>query len=460
MQIVCDQCHAQYEVDPPAAPFVRDQDLVFRCTACGNSILVKPGGETSPEIESPAEPEQAESAPQETRSILLRQEGKTYHVKDQATLQRWIVERRVVREDEISMGGQDWKRVGDFEGFHVFFDLIERADRGTEESGSSVSKVDLFAAPPTDVIPESPAASSASVQRPIKLAVEALPEEEPVTLLADNSSYGPDEPTMDMDFEEEDFFSEEHTVLDAGSSNASTTLMSGADDDFGPEFEWAASRRKRVLVWWALCFSALGGTGWLALNYLNQRDAAQDAAKVVEVAPVEAEAPATPAVKNTEGTDSGVAPEPSGEDAGATPVDEPPSTKPAAEAATPKPAPKTTPSAAKEGKRKTAKAAKAAKAAPAKPERTRSSGNAKAETDRGWAYADRKDWAQARTHFNNAVKASPNHTDARFGLAYVNENQGRVEEAVRQYCRLKGTATGDVKMEASGRLRALGRECR
>jgi hypothetical protein len=57
------------------------------------------------------------------------------------------------------------------------------------------------------------------------------------------------------------------------------------------------------------------------------------------------------------------------------------------------------------------------------------------------------------------VKASPGHADARFGLAYVNEKQGRVEEAVRQYCRLKATASGDAKIEASGRIDALGRKC-
>ena len=102
---------------------------------------------------------------------------------------------------------------------------------------------------------------------------------------------------------------------------------------------------------------------------------------------------------------------------------------------------------------------KKAKASGAKPERARSSGNAKAETNRGWAYADREDWTKARTHFNNAVKASPGHADARFGLAYVNEKQGRVEEAVGQYCRLKATASGDAKIEASGRIDALGREC-
>jgi outer membrane biosynthesis protein TonB len=458
VQIACDQCQAQYEMDPPAAPFVRDQDLVFRCTACGNSILVKPGGQVPSATVAPSEPEQADSAAEETRSILLRQDGKTYHVKDQATLQRWIVERRILREDEISMGGQEWKKVGDFEGFHVFFELIDRADRGGEVSAETSNvgsaKVDLFAAPPTGVVPVSPVGSSEGLGRPIRLAVEAIPEEEPASLLPDNSPIGPDEPTMDMNFEEEDFFSEEHTVLDGDLSSASTTLVSGIDDDFGPEFEWAASRRKRVLVWWALCFSALGGTGWLALNYLNQRDAELDAVNVENVEAAEPEAPAEPVVSKTEGVDSGSSPEPAPEPAvEAEAVKEPPAEKAAAKTPTPKPTTKPEASPKKTTSKKTAKS-KASK-----PERKRSSGNAKAETNRGWAYADRKDWTQARTHFNNAVKASPGHADARFGLAYVNEHQGRVEEAVRQYCRLQSTASGEAKMEASGRLRALGREC-
>ncbi|MGB0639937.1 MAG: tetratricopeptide repeat protein [Myxococcota bacterium] len=455
MQIVCDQCRAQYEIDPPAAPFVRDQDLVFRCTACGNSILVKPGGDDSAEPAASQEPDTGAATPQETRSILLRQEGKTYHVKDQATLQRWIVERRILREDEISMGGQEWKTVGDFEGFHVFFELIDKADRSAEEAVEATdvvpSKVDLFAAPPTGVIPESLGDSAQGLGRPIRLAVEAIPEEEPASLLPDNSSIGPDEPTMDMNFEEEDFFSEEQTVLDGGGSfSTANTLDSGDDDDFGPEFEWAASRRKRVLVWWALCFSALGGTGWLALNYLNQRDAVLEKNAVVDVQPVLPDAVVEPDAAKADGADSGAAPEP---EVKAEAEKEPPAEKVAVEASTPKAPPK--PKAATDKP----SVKKKAKASGAKPERTRSSGNAKAETNRGWAYADREDWAKARNHFNNAVKASPGHADARFGLAYVNEKQGRVEEAVRQYCRLRATASGDAKIEASGRIDALGRKC-
>jgi hypothetical protein len=44
-------------------------------------------------------------------------------------------------------------------------------------------------------------------------------------------------------------------------------------------------------------------------------------------------------------------------------------------------------------------------------------------------------------------------------MAYVNENEGRIDEAVVQYCRLAATASGDVKNEAAGRLRSLDKEC-
>ena len=81
------------------------------------------------------------------------------------------------------------------------------------------------------------------------------------------------------------------------------------------------------------------------------------------------------------------------------------------------------------------------------------------EIDRGWAKIDRENWSAARTHFNNALEASPGNGDAAFGLAYVNENEGRVDEAVRQYCRLQQSGSGEAKAEASGRLRALARSC-
>ena len=59
---------------------------------------------------------------------LLKQEGKVYHVRNLATIQRWIVERRVLREDLISTGGMRWEPVGNHPDLEIFFQMVERLD--------------------------------------------------------------------------------------------------------------------------------------------------------------------------------------------------------------------------------------------------------------------------------------------------------------------------------------------
>jgi hypothetical protein len=61
--------------------------------------------------------------------MLLKQEGKVYHVKDTATMQKWIVERRVLREDLVSIGGVRWEPVGSRPELEVFFQVVEQADQ-------------------------------------------------------------------------------------------------------------------------------------------------------------------------------------------------------------------------------------------------------------------------------------------------------------------------------------------
>ena len=85
--------------------------------------------------------------------------------------------------------------------------------------------------------------------------------------------------------------------------------------------------------------------------------------------------------------------------------------------------------------------------------------SASSEISRGWAQIDRENWSKARGHFDAALRMQPSNPDARFGVAYVNEQQGRMGEAVSQYCRLSATASGEVKVEAEGRLRALAKDC-
>ena len=59
---------------------------------------------------------------------LLKQEGKVHHVRNLATIQRWIVERRVLREDLISTGGMRWEPVGNHPDLEIFFQMVERLD--------------------------------------------------------------------------------------------------------------------------------------------------------------------------------------------------------------------------------------------------------------------------------------------------------------------------------------------
>ena len=489
MQIVCQQCQAEYEIDPPATSFARDQDLVFRCASCGHSIPIR--GDQSG---ASATGETAQASPS---GFVLRQEGNTYHVRDAAMLQRWIAERRVWVDDEISESGGPFRRAGDLEPFKVFFQLVADAQRpmtgvsATEvpepQSSSAPSAPGpvkakggtLFARPdglaPTQARTESvqtvealgPADDETALiepdvaepleaddrdSEPVEVTevstIEAMVEEEDLTfgesvpdeMPSPFAGLSPDEPTMDMELEEEDFFSEEATVLGGGALHAA-----GVDDD--DELEWVQTRRSGMLMWWALFLGGLGGAGYFALDWLNAADEAKKSAAVeapvTEDEPVVAdpEPTAEPTVEDTK-ADAGEA----AEDAPVDASGEPPALPEAvAEPEKSAPAPAATKSAPPPAK-------PSKPAAPAKPNPSR-------EIDRGWGKIDQGNWSAARGHFSKALSVSPGNADARLGMAYVNENEGRIAEAVGQYCRLAATASGDVKNEAAGRLRSLDKEC-
>ncbi len=460
MQISCPKCQAEYELDPPAAPFARDQDLVFRCSGCGTSIPLRAASadDSAEETDDPDTDVQEAPRPTPTPQFVLKQEGNSYHVKDEAMLQRWIAERRVWPDDQISVQGGPWTRVGGIEKYSVFFKLVDDAERSVpasqpqaeerKPSNLSVSvKPGLFAKPGAmTVISEEKYAptedQSASDETPSSAPAdvfgEVLPDEDTASL-----PLSPDDPTMDMELEEEDFFSEEQSAV-AGPHDYSSSSVS-VDDDDDELFEWRQHRRRNMVMWWLMFLGALGAVAYLSLDYLNQRDQAKAAlqAKTVEVDPAPVEEPIDVAVPPTDTGAGSVEPPreaelPPPSDAEPIPVEPPPKVEKA-----PEKKPDTTPS------------AKPPTATPA----TGRTVNVAAEVARGWAQIDRSNWAKARMHFDNVVRAQPGNADGRLGLAYVNENQGRVAEAVAQYCRLAATASGDVKIEASGRLRALGKDC-
>lgn len=484
MLIVCKQCQAEYELDPPAVPFARDQDLVFRCSSCGTSIPIRTDTEADDESVSPTDvPVQAHSG-----GFVLRQEGQTYNVGDTAMLQRWIVERRVGADDEISEDGGPFLRVGDNESFRIFFQLVQDVEQTAAANaafevptpafvGKANSKK-LFSRPSGVNIPEIGHSTDDSAPKlpaatAPKMSPQSPPESEPETEVAPLPDAGPelepateeaqfgevipdeapvafsdsllDEPTMDMELGQDDFFSEEETVI------ADRVLFEGDEDAFGEDddLEWGQTRRKSMAMWWLIFFGGLGGAGYFTLDLISQpgkEPVATVASEAAETPPVAldqkeekadtgAPTPDTPApseAPSAEGAEEGSATAPGAE--GSTPEAEVPSPKPVT------PSPKEPDAVAKKA------------VPPSRP-------NAEREVNRGWVQIDNKNWSKARNHFSKALSVAPGSVDGRYGMAYVNEHQGRVAEAVSQYCRLVKTTTGEIQSEVSGRLRTLDKEC-
>jgi len=468
--------------------------------------------------------------------FVLQQNGKTYNVKDSATMQRWIAERRVSVGDTVSVDGGSYQPIGELEEFGVFFKLVSDADRSNQatetfrdppketpdrrsrdaDSGENSTRktikpkgTSLFARPaglassgasesigtsvsdgpdavskPTDFeaieyreqspastaergadagtvnasgfgtgMAEAPSDDAESVSPdPADDAVavtveewdlgEALPDDSGTVDVQSSST----QDGIGMDFDEEDFFSEEQASL----------AVSSLDDD-DDELDWDQKRGSNMLVWWLLFLGALAGSGYAALEWLNQADesSASAASKEVpdaqEVAPLTVPTDVQPVETASEAQeDQPSVPTDAVEEVIPPAVNAQTQENPASEddrspsdAATDAPEP---------AERAPVASAKTKKPVPPKPSASR-------ETDRGWAQIDRGDFEAARTHFNAALAANGSYADARFGLAYVNEKQGRVDEAVRQYCRLSSSSSGSVKNEADGRLRSLDRTC-
>ncbi|MCB9764617.1 MAG: hypothetical protein H6739_32885 [Alphaproteobacteria bacterium] len=159
MRVVCDHCKTRFRITPPPSTASRRvRTLRFRCVHCGamNSIQdlqledvdrrpEPPVATEAPELpEGPLLPFDPPSAPplsatfnevvhdaesvRDEPSLMLKQEGETYRVRDLATVQRWILEHRVHREDMVSFEGVRWSPAGELDDLDIFFSTIERLD--------------------------------------------------------------------------------------------------------------------------------------------------------------------------------------------------------------------------------------------------------------------------------------------------------------------------------------------
>lgn len=149
MDVRCERCRAQYVFDDDQ---VTEAGLAVQCSNCGHvfrvkrkalvvTVPVRPGeaAEAHPIVPSPvgrtatapATPVPETTPIPDKREWRVRQgNGNVFTFKELTTLQKWIVERKVNRDDEISLSGDQWKRLGNIAELATFFQVVEAADRG------------------------------------------------------------------------------------------------------------------------------------------------------------------------------------------------------------------------------------------------------------------------------------------------------------------------------------------
>jgi predicted Zn finger-like uncharacterized protein len=173
MEVRCERCRTQYELDDSR---ISETGVTVQCTHCHHVFVVKkkalvvtvpvppgqPQAPTAPGAGAPATPAppglrplsppinmpppvatatssaepSASSLPpgaapgEKAREWRVRQaSGNVFTLKDLTTLQKWIVERKVSRDDEISLTGESWKRLGDIAELATFFQVVDEAQK-------------------------------------------------------------------------------------------------------------------------------------------------------------------------------------------------------------------------------------------------------------------------------------------------------------------------------------------
>lgn len=135
MDVSCENCGAHYELDTTR---FKGSSLRVQCSSCGHVFRVQKNqveSLPSPPVSSPS------SSPQ--KWVIRYKDGALSIVPDKATLQRWIVERRVSTEDEVSQDEVQWRKLGDFEEFQPFFLVVAQSTA----THLGVSQTGVFAAP-------------------------------------------------------------------------------------------------------------------------------------------------------------------------------------------------------------------------------------------------------------------------------------------------------------------------
>ena len=160
MDVRCNRCGTEYELDDAR---VAQSGTTVKCSSCGHVFKVLQSGQTQsatpPEPSAPvrrnpplntetptlgsfpspglfaAAPAPAPAPAGGGEWMVKKTDGQTFRFRELTTLQKWIVERKVGRDDEISRSGKSWKKLGEIAELTSFFQVVEAAEAAQRAPG-------------------------------------------------------------------------------------------------------------------------------------------------------------------------------------------------------------------------------------------------------------------------------------------------------------------------------------
>ena len=113
VEVHCERCGTSYSFEESR---LGEDGARVRCARCGHVFLVPKAQAAAP---APGRPPGGESLRREWR--VRRRDGSVSILRELTTLQRWIVEGTLGREDEIGLDGETWRVLGTIPDLGPFF---------------------------------------------------------------------------------------------------------------------------------------------------------------------------------------------------------------------------------------------------------------------------------------------------------------------------------------------------
>jgi predicted Zn finger-like uncharacterized protein len=176
MDVRCERCQTEYEVEDAS---VSELGTEVQCSDCGHRFVVKRSDVAVSQTSASRNPD----SPDAGEWVIETAAGQTRHLRDLTTLHKWIIERRVTRDDRILRNGEPWRRLGDTAELMPFFDIVDSAERARTDTTPPPSAKPLASSEMKPVIPQTVMPPMAMAQAPEPSSHERRSHKTPSTPL-------------------------------------------------------------------------------------------------------------------------------------------------------------------------------------------------------------------------------------------------------------------------------------